>query len=101
RVVFAPTRAVLGPRSVRTVDVELEPAVGRSMDERVLGRRPPRARLPEVAALVEEVERLALGSLGVAHRRRAEPELAGGPRDRRRPHLGARAGTGDAHSGPV
>ena len=49
-----------------------------------------------VAALVEGVERLALGALGVDDGRGAEAELARRPGDRGRPDLTAGVGAGDA-----
>jgi hypothetical protein len=74
--VTAAGRAV-GTQADGAVDVELEPVVGRAVDERLLRGDPPRAALPVGVALrVEEVERLALGALRVDDGRRAEDELA-------------------------
>src|SRR4029077_13733206 len=79
--------AGVGPEAGRAVDVELEAAVGRAVDEGILRRRAPGAGLPIVAALVEPVQRLALGQLGVDNGGRTEPELAGDALDRRRADL--------------
>ncbi len=90
----AAARGHIGPESGGAVDVELEPVVGRAVDERGLGGRPPGTALPvRVAVRVEEVQRLAFGPLGIDHRRRAEDEPAGDVLGDRRP---AGASTGRA-----
>ena len=62
----------------------------------------PRGPTPRgCRSLVEEVEGLALGPLGIDDRRGAEAELAGRPGDRGRPDLTTDVGARDADRGPV